>query len=141
MNKVIRDFINADKKRHSEAFFAGDKKAEEIAGMMSKNARRKCQRYGIVPFAFYVYLRDSGVIDGDIKIPKGGTSLGELLDFLRWYPYKTQQAKSAGEYIFREIIKSDVPFLSRAFAQGDFNWIKLEFYGVRNKKERQAGIS
>lgn len=138
MNRIISDFIYADRKRSSCAFFEGDQKAAEIAGRMSKNAKRKAKKYGLVPLAFYEYLGEAGIIDKDIKVLKCGTSLGELLDFLRWYPYKTEQAKSAGEYLFREIIKSDLPFLSKAFAQGDHNWFKLEFFGIRNRRGVRA---
>ena len=135
MNRIIKDFIYADK---GGSFFEGDQKAAEIAGLLSKNARRKVRKYGIVPAAFYEYLRQAGIISKDTKIPRCSTSLGELLDFLRWYPYKTEQAKSAGEYLFREIIKSDLPFLSKAFGQGDHNWIKLDFFGIRNRREVEA---
>ncbi len=110
MNKLINDFVNADLKCRPSSFFDGDDKAAEISGKMSKNQRRKFQRYQTVPAAFYVYLRNSQIINKDARIPKGGTTLGDLLDFLRWYPYKTEQAKSGGEYLFREIIKAECPY-------------------------------
>ena len=62
-------------------------------------------------------------------MPKEGTTIGDLLDFLRWYPYKTEQARSGGEYLFREIIKADVPSMSKAFASSDHLWAKRETYG------------
>jgi hypothetical protein len=134
MSRLINDFMNADKKGRSYAFFDGDQKAAEISGKMSKAQRRKYQRYGTVPSAFYAYLRESAIINKDAKIPKGRSSVGDLLDFLRWYPYETDQARSAGEYLFREIIKADVPFLSNAFAQGDHIWKKGEFFRVPGSK-------
>jgi hypothetical protein len=130
MSKLINDFMNADKKGRAYAFFDGDQKAVEISGRMSKAQRRKFKRYGMIPSAFYAYLRETAIINKDARIPNGGISVGELLDFLRWYPYETDQARSAGEYLFREIIKGDVPFLSNAFAQGDHIWKKGEFFRV-----------
>jgi hypothetical protein len=130
MSRVINDFMNADKKGRAFAFFEGDQKAAEISARMSKAQRRKFKRYGTVPSAFYVYLRESAIINKDAEFPSGGTSVGNLLDFLRWYPYETDQARSAGEYLFREIIKGDVPFLSKSFALGDHVWEKGEFFRV-----------
>ena len=130
MSRLINDFMNADKKGRAYAFFDGDQKAAEISCRMSKAQRRKYKRYRTVPSAFYVYLRESAIINKDARIPDGGSSVGELLDFLRWYPYETEQARSAGEYLFREIIKGDVPFLSKAFALGDHVWEKGDLYGV-----------
>jgi len=129
MNSLINDFVNADLKRRPCAFFEGDEKAAKISGRMSKNQRRKFRRYQTVPAAFYVYLKESGIINKDARIPKGGSTLEDLLDFLRWYPYESDQARSNGEYLFREIIKGDVPFLSNAFASGDHVWEKGELYG------------
>jgi hypothetical protein len=134
MSRLINDFMNADQKTQSYAFFDGDQNAAEISSRMSKAQRRKYHRYGTVPSAFYVYLRESAIINKDAKIPKGGSSVGDLLDFLRWYPYETDQARSAGEYLFREIIKGDVPFLSKAFALGDHVWEKGEFFRLPGRK-------
>jgi hypothetical protein len=130
MSRLINDFMNADKKGRAFAFFEGDQKAAEISARMSKAQRRKFKRYGTVPSAFYVYLRESAIINKDAGFPSGGTSVGNLLDFLRWYPYETDQARSAGQYLFREIIKGDVPFLSKSFALGDHVWEKGEFFRV-----------
>jgi len=134
MSRLINDFMNADQKARAYAFFDGDQKAAEISSGLSKAQRRKYKRYGTVPSAFYVYLRDSAIINKDARIPKGGSSVAELLDFLRWYPYETDQARSAGEYLFREIINGDVPFLSKAFASGDHVWEKGELYSVGSRR-------
>ena len=134
MNNLIDDFVNADLKRRPCAFFDGDQKAAVISGRMSKNQRRKFKRHQTVPAAFYVYLRESQIINKDARIPKGGTTLEDLLDFLRWYPYETEQARSGGEYLFREIIKGDVPILSKAFASGDHVWEKGELYSIGSRR-------
>ncbi len=129
MNKTIDDFVNAGQKRRPCAFFDGDTKAVEISARMSKNQRRRFKGHQIVPPAFYVYLRESGIIKKDAKIPQGGTTVGDLLDFLRWYPYETEQARSDGEHLFREIIKAFIPSMSKAFASSDHLWAKREMYG------------
>jgi len=126
MNAVLNDFVESWKNRRCEAFFEGDQKAAEISGRMSKNQRRKFKRYNIVPSAFYAYLQEIGVIEEEQRIPRGGTSLGDLLDFLRWYPYRTEQARSTGQSLFRGLIEADIPFVKNAFASGDFVWEKME---------------
>ena len=134
MNRVIYEFVKCGNNEQSGTFFDGDQKAFEISTRMSRNAKRKFLKYEIVPSCFFTYLKVAKIIREEPRIPEGGTKLGDLLDFLRWYPYETDQARSAGEYLFREIIKGDVPFLSKAFALGDHVWEKGELFRVSGSK-------
>ena len=122
MNKVINGFVNANRKVGYSGFFEGDQKAAEISGRMGKNQRRMFKRYGIVPASFYIWLRESRIIRKDEPIPQGGSTIEQLLNFLRFYPYETDQARSAGEYIFRQIIRERTDLPNSAFGLGDYQW-------------------
>ena len=136
MPNPIRDFVNADQR--SFAFFEGDGVAAGIARKMSKSQRRKFYRYKIVPPAFFAYLQKAGIIHQDYRIPKGGSTVDFLLDFLRFYPYESEQARSAGEFLFREIIKGKVPgLLNKAFGLSDHVWEKGNTYARRSRRQKE----
>ena len=122
MFNVIQEFMDSAFRPPSSNLFAEDEKAKQIAGGLTKKQRKKFKHHGIVPAAFYLWMREVGIIRKDASIPKGGTALGYLLDFLRWYPYETEQARSAGEYIFRQIIRERTGLPNSAFGLGDYQW-------------------
>ena len=119
MSKFIDDFIKLGREHKPDSPFDVDGKAFKISAGLSKNQRRMYKRYGIVPAGFYDWLRKDGVIRKSESIPEGGTTIGQLLDFLRWYPYQTDKAKSTGEYIFRRIIQDETGLPDAAFGLGD----------------------
>jgi len=119
MSKFLDDFISVGQKGSPWSRFDGDMKAVEISARMSKNQRRMFKRYGTVPADFYIWLRESGIIRKDKPIPQGCSTTEQLLDFLRWYPYETDQARSDGEYIFRQIIQDGTGLPNSAFGLGD----------------------
>ena len=131
-NKVLVDFVNGS------GFFEGDPEAWEVARRLSKNQRRKMERYGVVPRLFFEYLARIEVIKRT-DIPKKPMTIGNLLDFLRFYPYASEQARSMGEYLYREILKGEVPWLANRFGQGDYVWRELEESSIFvMKKPRNA---
>lgn len=125
MNRVLNDFVNNSWNTKGPGFFDGDTIAYETARGLSKNQVRKLQRYDLVPLHFFQYMAQIGVIRQS-DIPKGTKAKGWLLDFLRWYHYKNEQSRSFGEYLYREIIKADIPWLAKSFANGDFIWEHLK---------------
>jgi hypothetical protein len=138
MNRVLGDFIESSGTTCGVGFFEGDTMACETAGGLSKNQKRKLERYGIVPTCFFQYLARANVIE-EWDIPKKPMTIGNLLDFLRFYPYSNEQARSMGEYLYREILKGEVPWLANRFAQGDYVWKELEESSIFiMKKPRNA---
>jgi hypothetical protein len=125
VNRIIYDFSMSAKNSNGYGFFTGDLTVHEVARKMSKNQRRKLERYAIIPPDFFQYLRRIGVIK-ECDVPKSARTVGWLLDFLHFYPYATEAARSTGEYLYREIIKADIPWLAQSFWKGDFLWRKLE---------------
>jgi hypothetical protein len=120
MSKSLDDFINIGQKRRPSSLFDGDMKAVEISARLSKNQRRMYKRYDIVPAGFYIWLRESRIIRKDEPIPQGGSTTAQLLDFLRFYSYETDQARSTGEHIFRQIIRERTGLPDSAFGLGDY---------------------
>lgn len=118
-SKVFVDF------QKGKGFFEGDWEAWEVARRLSKNQKRKMERHGIVPTCFFQYLARINVIK-ECDVPKEAKTKGWLLDFLRSYRYASEQARSMGEYLYREILKSEVPWLANRFGQGDYVWRELE---------------
>jgi hypothetical protein len=118
-NRVLVDFSNAS------GFFEGDPEAWEISRKMSKNQIRKLRRRGIVPRHFFEYLATTDVIK-QTDIPNKPMTIGDLLKGLRFYRYASEGARSMGEYLYREIIKGEIPWLAKSFGQGDYVWEKLE---------------
>jgi len=125
MNRVLNDFVNSSRNANGSGFFDGDPMAYDTARDLSKNQVRKLRRYELVPLHIFQYLARAGVIRQS-DVPQGPKTKGWLLDFLRWYRYKNEQSRSFGEYLYREILKADYPFLAMSFAKGDFVWEKLE---------------
>ena len=117
MNQVIKDSIQAKQEVSTFSFFENNLVPTEISGGNNNNGWRRFRRNGIVPHILFTYLRESGIIKQDERIPEEGAAVGELLDFLKCYPYESEQARSAGDYLFREILKADIPFLSKTLAQ------------------------
>lgn len=118
-NRVLLNFQNVS------GLFKGDREAQEVVRKLSKNQKRKMERHGIVPICFFQYLARTNVIR-ECDIPKEAKTTGWLLNCLRFYRYANEQARSAGEYLYREIIKREIPWLAKSFGQGDYVWQKLE---------------
>ena len=118
-NSLFVDF------QKGKGFFEGDWKAQEVVRKLSKNQKRKMERHGTVPTCFFQYLARINVIK-ECDVPKEAKTKGWLLEFLRFYRYASEQARSAGEYLYREIIKGEIPWLAKSFGQGDYVWSELE---------------
>jgi len=118
-NSLFVDF------QKGKGFFEGDWEAQEVVRKLSKNQKRKMKRHGIVPICFFQYLARINVIK-ECDIPKEPNTTGDLLHLLRFHHYASEGARSMGEYLYREIIKGEIPWLAKSFWQGDYVWEKLE---------------
>ena len=96
--------------------------ADELSDFVGKNEWRKLIRHDIVRPDFYKRLRKQKIIPKDEPIPKAGSTVGELLDYLRSCPYESDKAKSAGHNIFRRIIQARTGLPDAAFGLGDYFW-------------------
>ena len=119
-NKVLVDFVNGS------GFFEADPEAWEVARRLSKNQKRKMERHGIIPPAFFQYLKQSGTFHDDKVIPKGPTTTFALLSTLDSHRYPSEQARSFGETLSRKIKEAHFPELKDSSGLQDENWEKLE---------------
>ena len=118
MNQITSAAIHTENKQINFGFFENQFKTAESIGGMNNNGWRRFRRNGIVPQAILTALRQSGIIKQDAWIFEGGTTVGELLDFLKCYPYESEQTRVAGDYLFEQVFKGSIPFLSKTFVQG-----------------------
>jgi hypothetical protein len=93
--------------------------ATETTGGINNNGWRRFRKSGTIPQAILNTLRQSGIIKQDAWIFEGGTTVGELLDFLKCYPYESEQARLTGDYIFRQIFNTDMPSQTKTFVRGE----------------------
>ena len=122
MCNVIQEFMDSAFQPSLSSLFAGDDKAMQIASRLTKKQRKKFKHHDIVPAGFYLWMRESGIIRKEESMPHGGSTVGDLLDLLQRYPYESDQAKSAGEYIFRQIVRERTGLPNSAFGLGDYQW-------------------
>jgi hypothetical protein len=92
--------------------------ATESSGGINNNGWRRFRRNGTVPQAVFITLRQSGIIKQDAWPFECETTVGDLLEFLKCYPYESEQDRSNGDYLFRQIFKADIPSLNKTFTQG-----------------------
>jgi hypothetical protein len=118
MKQTIKESDHAGNKSGASNPFKSLYVSEAISGGMNNNGWRPFRRNGTVPQAVFATLRQSGIIKQDAWIFEGGATIGELLEFLKCYPYESEQARFTGDYIFRQIFNTDIPSLNRIFAQG-----------------------
>jgi len=130
-NSVILDFMDAERYSQPDSFFYGNWLAFKISREIPPRQLRKCYKHGAVPSQLFVWMKVDRMIRDKERIPKGTVSLAQLLDFLRMYDYESEQARSKGEFLYREILKHEIPMLrNRDFSLADGLWMDLENFGV-----------
>jgi hypothetical protein len=134
MNEPIKNSAYAEGKATNIGFFDRYSVAADTPGGMNNNGHRRFRRKRIISPSFYNQLQNSGIIQLKARVPAGGTTVGELLEFLKCHEYESEQARSAGDSLFRQILKADIPFLAKAFAHGGHIWIRPEIFGVRTRR-------
>ena len=134
MNEPIKNSAHAEGKATNIGFFDRYSAAADTPGGMNNNGHRRFWRKRIISPSFYNQLRNSGIIRHNARVPGRATTVGELLDFLKCHEYESEQAGSAGDSLFRQVFKADIPFLAKAFAQGGHIWIRPEIFGVRTRR-------
>jgi hypothetical protein len=118
MNQTIMGSVHSDTKSGISNFVRSCFLSASPSGGMNNNGWRRFRKNGTVPQAVLTILHQSGIIKQDDWPLEGQTKVGELLEFLKCYPYESEQERSTGEYLFWQILKAEIPSLSKTFAQG-----------------------
>jgi len=121
--QYIDHFVKSATTTDGYGVFYKDIHATELAKGLSKMQFKKYKRYGIVPAAFFIWLREASIVKSSMKIPRGGTSKDDFLKILAQNYVPTEQQCSAREYKEKmRIQKYCAPELNRAFANQDHVW-------------------
>ncbi|MCK9390679.1 MAG: hypothetical protein M0Q01_03825 [Syntrophales bacterium] len=80
---MVNDFIQSARMRSGYGIFQGIEMVSNMARILSKNAIRGFERYGIVPQLFFQCLRQIGLMDSTAEIPKKGVSLKCAVEILK----------------------------------------------------------
>ena len=110
---IILDFVDSWISPNGKGFFEDDYDAIVASRKMSKNARHKYRRYGLVPLEFLEYLKWKHIIPEslDLNCAINGRSVNDLIEFLWNCPYENEVARDAGFHI-RHMLMSYVFGLS-----------------------------
>lgn len=120
MNKIIADFIKSGGTIDGYGQFKGDRLAAELSTGIPKNQRKKFERYGIVPGAFFFWLKKRGLIKSDAKILAANAFVENsgkrisvrhfslLPDLLEQLPCPNEKAKQAMAYLIDSIAKDSL---------------------------------
>jgi len=121
--KWINDFVESARTENGYGKFYRNINAIVLANSLSDMQIKKYKRYGIVPAAFFMWLRESGIVKSTMEIPYGGASKQEFLKIFKQNYIQTEQERSACEYREKiRIQKFCAPELNKAFANQDHIW-------------------
>jgi len=135
MDRIVDDFMKSASGTGC-GFFMGKGKAVRIARGMTKMQKKKYSRYGIVPSAFLVCLREMGMIRADTPIPCGGASIKIMSEIINKYRFSNEQLRHLEDFLKRlRIIKKCKPEISNShFACQNTIWQNLELMKVNAKR-------
>jgi hypothetical protein len=119
-NKIIKDFIKSRNELDGVGYFKGDKKAVQFAASVGNNQKMKFQKYGIVPKALVEMMAEYWCLQGKDSPIHHDVAYGRFLTLLLYGPYRNESGKQICEKLYHDLICTDMPWLERSFAKGDF---------------------
>lgn len=81
--KYLSEFIQSAQTQTGYGKFYKNVHALELAKGMSKMQIKKYKKYKIVPAAFFIWLRDAGIVKASMEIPYGGASKQEFIKIFK----------------------------------------------------------
>jgi hypothetical protein len=138
LSKIIVDFINSAKTNNGLGYFEGNRTAIKYAQNISKSQKRRYLRYGIIPMAFFDFLKAVAAIEPPKHIPIKKRNLDDLLDMLWLTPVRNRTDRSEGECLRVAILKEQFPELKKSFGSAEFIWKQLENYKKMKKDRKNA---
>lgn len=130
MCRIVLDFIKSADCRDGFGYFASNLIAIRYAQTLSRSQKRKYNRYGIIPIAFFNYLEKVEVIKLEKFIPEKHRTVFLLLDLLWETRKRSQLDSSEGECIRVEILLELMPWLRKSLGTAEHMWEKLQLYNA-----------
>jgi len=128
--KIFRDlddFIQSARTDDGYGTFYRNIHATVLAKSLSRMQIKKYKKHGIVPVAFFIFLKEAGIIRPTIILPKGGTSKEEFEKIYKQNHIQSEQERSAKEYKEKIRIKKFCdPELTKSFAENHV-WFKAGY--------------
>lgn len=139
IDKYLNDFMKSVGTENGYGKFYRNTHAVMLANSMSKMQIKKYRKHGVVPAAFFIWLRESGIVKSTMEIPNGGAPKQEFIKIFEqnyvkpnsgMAPIKNDSSPSSSI----KISKWDISML---FPDRQSHlWERLELYG--NYKNRAA---
>jgi len=126
--KIIEDFFKSANTRYGYGFFEferpwrkhSDLDVVDYAMETSKSQRRKYERYGVIPIAFFLYLKEMGLLIDVHEIPQGSRrTIKDLLELLYNGSYQSDSARDYGLYMREQILEDLCPDMHVMFGIGE----------------------
>lgn len=125
--KCIDHFMKSARTPNGFGIFYKNIHVTELAKGMSKIQIQKYKRYGVIPAAFFIWIREAGIVKSTMQVPHGGAPLCDFLKIFEKYHVQTEQVRSANEYGARmRIQKYCAPLLNNAFGNQDQIWDTIQ---------------
>lgn len=121
--KLVADFVESAFHPEGYGSFEGNYEAIFLAKGLSKQQVKKFERYGTIPSAFFIWLREAGIVVPTMPIPKGGTTAEGLMQILERNFIGDEQLRSKQESEERERIQEKCDLPGKAFGSQDHVWI------------------
>jgi hypothetical protein len=116
--QYINDFVESANTIDGYGIFYKNVRATVLAQGMSKTQVKKYRNHKIVPAAFFIFLREAGIIKPTVKVSQGGTSKDEFERILKQNHIQSEQERSVNEYREKLRIKKYCdPELNKSFAE------------------------
>ncbi len=134
---IVEDFVESAFHPNGFGFFGGNLMAVHIARGLSRQQIKKFKRYGIIPTAFFIWLKEVRLVNPKMPIPNGGLKREELDQFWSRHFIGDEQLKSKRETEERNRIQDFcAPELNKAFGLQDHMWNLSNFVKkTRTRKE------
>lgn len=121
--KLVADFVESAVHPKGYGYFEGNYEAINLAKSLSEQQKKKFKRYGTIPSAFFIWMREAGIVLSTMPIPKGGTTAEELMKILERNFIGDEQLQSKREFEERERIQQKCDLRGKNFGLQDHVWI------------------
>ncbi len=141
MSKLINEFIKCSEHCCGVGYFEDNELAVSYAQTMGTNQIRKFRRYGIIPAAFFKYLKGVKAIQENAWVPERARTVETLLDLLYDAPEGHIGEYAEGEWFREALLLEMFPELRNTMGSSQCVWQALEREGKLHRLEGPGGTA